>query len=506
MADERLPIKFFAKREMDEMMVEPSPRGDAPSWVLMGEELIKRVQLLERDLDEIRDSMLERERKQSIVPVTVKARIKEDATAKSHRKEITDLFRNKGKNKVIGLTGIDELIIKIESKADIEAIAVKLKEFETNSYAISCVEKMLEYQPLIDLIDGEEDYKVKLINYQEYEQNEAIARLFEKKLHDRNIVVQKTLYANELPIYNLKKIDKATIDALKYEEIFEAVFSIEPMPKYTIGLDMIDEGEMLDTKFPEEDEHYVTVGVLDSGIAKNSQLKPWVVKRDTAYPDANIEPSHGTFVSGIIIYGDECEHQEWIGGKGLKLLDAAVFPTGEELEEDELVRNITEIIKRNCKEVKIWNLSISIQREINNNEISDFAIALDSLQDKYNVMICKSAGNCNNFLFGKGKGKLHEGADSVRSLVVGSITHEKGVYDQVEVDNPSPFTRVGPGPSYIIKPEVVHYGGNAGFDSAGKNYRSEVTKPRRAYCKCCGNKFFYSKNHSISSRIISRNG
>lgn len=466
MADEKLPIKFFAKREMDEMMVEPSPRGDLPGWVLTGEELIKRVQLLEQDLEEIQGLFLKR--KDTIIPVTVKARIKEDATAKSHRKEITDLFRNKGKNKVIGLTGIDELIIKIESKSDIEAIATKLKECDTNSYAISCVEKIDEYQPHVNLIDGQEDYKVKLINYQEYEQNEAIARLFEKRLRDRNIEVQKTIYANELSIYNLKKVNKAVFDALRYEDIFEAVFSIEPMPKYKVGLDMIKEEDVLATKLPEEDEHYVTVGVLDSGIALTSQLKPWVVRRETVYPDSYIDSSHGTFVSGIIVYGDQCEHQEWIGGKGLRLLDAAVFPVGDELEEDELVRNITEVIKRNYMEVKVWNLSISIQREIKNNDFSDFAIALDSLQDKYNVMICKSAGNCKNFIYGKGKGKLHEGADSVRSLVVGSISPQKGVYDQAEIDNPSPFTRVGPGPSFIIKPEVVHYGGNAGIDSVGR--------------------------------------
>ncbi|MHB8129027.1 MAG: S8 family peptidase [Mobilitalea sp.] len=468
MAGEKLPIKFFAKREMDEMFVEPAPRGDAPGWVLMGEELIKRVQLLEEDLEKIQNLFVRRISSESIIPVTIKARINGESTAKTHRKEITELFRNKGKNKVIGLSGTDELIIKIETKADIEAIAAKLKEYDTNSYAISCVKRMEEFQPHLDLKDGEEDYKVKLINFQEYEQNEAISRLFEKILRDRSIVAQKTLYANELSIYNLKKVDNATVDALRYEDIFEAVFSIEPMPRYFVGLDIIKEETELDIKLPEENEQYVTVGVLDSGIAQTPQLKPWVLRRESVYPDEYIDPSHGTFVSGIIVYGDECEREKWVGGKGIKLLDAAVFPIGDELEEDELVRNITEVIKRNSLEVKIWNLSISIQREIKNNDFSDFAIALDSIQDKYDVMICKSAGNCKNFMQGKGKGKIHEGADSVRSLVVGSIAHEKGTYDQAVIDNPSPFTRVGPGPSYIIKPEVVHYGGNAGVDAVGR--------------------------------------
>lgn len=59
-------------------------------------------------------------------------------------------------------------------------------------------------------------------------------------------------------------------------------------------------------------------------------------------------------------------------------------------------------------------------------------------------------------------------ADSVRSLVVGSIANEKDRYDLAEINMPSPFTRKGPGPSYIIKPDLVAYGGNAGIRPDGK--------------------------------------
>ena len=49
------------------------------------------------------------------------------------------------------------------------------------------------------------------------------------------------------------------------------------------------------------------------------------------------------------------------------------------------------------EKVKVWNLSVSITRPVVDTKFSDFAIALDSIQDKYNVLICKSAGNCRNF-------------------------------------------------------------------------------------------------------------
>lgn len=136
--------------------------------------------------------------------------------------------------------------------------------------------------------------------------------------------------------------------------------------------------------------------------------------------------------------------------------------------------NIKDVIRLYHEKVKIWNLSISITREVIDTKFSDFAIALDSIQDEYNVLICKSAGNCENFTVSRPKGRIHEGADSVRSLVVRSVAHKKGKYDYAEVNDPSPFSRVGPGPEYIIKPEVSHYGGNAGIDPKGRVVTSGV--------------------------------
>jgi hypothetical protein len=90
-------------------------------------------------------------------------------------------------------------------------------------------------------------------------------------------------------------------------------------------------------------------------------------------------------------------------------------------------------------------------------------MALDNIADENNVLIIKSSGNTKAFLYGKENERITKMADSVRSLVVGSIANEKGQYDIAKVNMPSPFTRVGPGPEYIIKPDLVAYGGNAGI-------------------------------------------
>ena len=151
------------------------------------------------------------------------------------------------------------------------------------------------------------------------------------------------------------------------------------------------------------------------------------------------------------------------------MLDACILPDAkkEVISEHELVANIQKVVEQYADNVKIWNLSISINLQVDEYTFSDFAVALDALQEKYDILICKSTGNCQSFIDGRPKGRILQGADSVCALTIGSIAHEKSTNDFANVGNPSPFTRIGRGPSYIIKPEVVHYGGNAGLDVNG---------------------------------------
>lgn len=477
MSIEKLPIKFFAPREVDELKVEAGGGGDTPKWVLTGIELENRSEQLLDDFSKFEETIKDRNQKNSPIPFVFIAKISDDSTAKSRRKDISNLFQVKDRSNVIGLTKSDELIVRLDSIEDMNVISARLKDFEKNNYAISCLENLLDYEANISISDKIDNYKVKLLDYQNYEQNIVIQRLFERTIASQNIKFKKTIYSNELVIYNLKDMNSALLDELRSSDIFETVFSVEPMPKYTIALDFIQSEESIEITYPKSDYNYVTVGILDNGIQRIPHLAPWIDgERWTVYPETNINPSHGTFVAGVALYGDACENQTWVGHKGIKLFDATVFPDTQKegLEEDDLIQNIKEAVSQNYEKVKIWNLSISVVREVSDDKFSDFAIALDAIQDQYNVLICKSAGNCSNFMLSKPKGRIHEGADSVRSLVVGSVAHKKGEYDFSEVNNPSPFSRVGPGPEYIIKPEISHYGGNAGFDPTGKMVTSGV--------------------------------
>jgi hypothetical protein len=468
--NEKLPIKFFAPREEDEMRIEPGGNSEPPKWVLTGEGLKKRASQLLSDFDAFEMGIKEKENNKSDIPFIFIAKLCTDSTAKSRRKDIANLFQFEDRNNVIGLSQTDELIVRVDSYTEMNTVSSRLKDIEHYSYAISCLNSFVKYKPIIFDMENINNYKVKLVDFQNYEQNLSIQRIFEKAISKKGISFKKTNYSEQYVVYNLKSIDKAVLDSLKDYEVYEALFSIEPMPKYVVSLDILENDQTVSIMQPRNDQNYVAIGILDNGIAQIPHLAPWLLdEKWTVYPEESINPTHGTFVAGIALYGDSCEDKNWVGHSGLKILDATVFPdtSKEGVEEDELIENIKEAIRDNYEQVKIWNLSISINREVKDNKFSDFAVALDALQDEYNILICKSAGNCKNFMSSKPKGRIHEGADSVRSLVVGSVAHDKKKFDFAEPYNPSPFSRIGPGPEYIIKPEISHYGGNAGVSNDG---------------------------------------
>lgn len=475
MEREKLPIKFFAPRDIDELRIEGSGTSEKPKWVLSGQELKNRAEYLSDSLNTI-ETIMEK-RKDSPVPFSFIARIQEDATAKSKRKDIANFFQVKETSSVIGLTATNKLIVSFDSLSEFGKISERLKDCANNDYAISCITDFEEFLPNVYEDEESCNYKIKLIDYQNYEQNLVMRRLLEHTLNKKKIEYNKTDYSEKFYVYKLKNVTNVMLDELKEADIFNALFSVEPMPKYVISLDFLEEDDDIPIIKPDSEKNYMTIGILDNGIETIPHLKPWIdIERWSPYPESSINPTHGTFVAGIALYGDECEGKGWVGHKGIKLFDAAVFPdtSKEGLDEDELIANIKEAVKLYNEQVKIWNLSISITRPVSDNKFSDFAIALDALQDEYNVLICKSAGNCRNFESSRPKGRVHEGADSIRSLVVGSFAHKKGTYDYAEINDPSPFSRVGPGPEFIIKPEVSHYGGNAGVDPLGNTVTTGV--------------------------------
>lgn len=468
MAEKNLPIKFFQKRQKDEMDTEGGGERRLPKWA-DAEMISEKAQYVNRLLTDIEGKLENKAKENNYVPSVIKLKINEDALAKTHRREIASLF-NTGKANLIGMHGDDELLVKIDNSADIMLMRKKLDNANdafpsfTTVVSISAITNVEEFKPNID-IEFSKDVvlKVKLFNYGDSDLNKILIKFFEDYCEEKKLSFERAAYSGDLIIYRLTKV---TVDSFEELKGFDGIELVSEMPTYDVTMDELTEENTVAIKQPKDGQIYPVVGVLDTGIASIPHLAPWLHNKSfTKYHADDVNKSHGTFVAGVLIYGDELEGMNYTGFDGCKLFEAIVMPDirKQKIYEDELVEHIREAVGKN-DEIKIWNLSLGTKNEADLNEFSDFAKALDEIQEQHDVLICKSAGNCDNFVFNAPKSRVSKSADTIRGLVVGSITHDKNATDVAEKFNPSPFSRMGPGPSYLIKPDVVHMGGNAGLN------------------------------------------
>jgi len=222
---------------------------------------------------------------------------------------------------------------------------------------------------------------------------------------------------------------------------------------------------------PSSEYEYPIVGIVDSGIEPtNSHLAPWIAGREEYVAPGDRDHDHGTFVAGLAVHAQRLNRHPMFSDTSSRLLDILAMPANGRISEDELLSILEDALPKH-RDVKVWNLSLSRDEPCDGQSFSEFAIALDELQDKYGVTFVIAAGNYTATpLRGWPPDDLGESdrvsppADSVRALSVGSMAHLDHPDTRVRRDQPSPFSRRGPGPVFVPKPEVVHYGGNCDAD------------------------------------------
>lgn len=266
--NDRSPIIFFAKRDVDDLRVEGDGSSDLPSWIFSEESLNLRSQKLISTVSDFKKKVIVKEKNNDLIPLVIKTKVAEDREAKTHRKEVSNLFRVGISNNILGLADSNEILIKLEKSRETDVLLDRLKNTERYKYALSCIENIDVFKPEIDESDeeGKQNYKVKLINYQNYKQNKAIRRYFEDSMTELNLVFRKTEYTPDHIIYNLQSVSKDDFQQIKNDNAFEAVFSIEPMPKYKVTLDMGIDDTNIEIDSSKKDKEYTTVGILDNGI------------------------------------------------------------------------------------------------------------------------------------------------------------------------------------------------------------------------------------------------
>lgn len=462
-----LPIKLFHKRDVDDRQTEGGGSSTLPVWVLSDNELHEQADYLHTIISGLTQTFAEKNSLGDFLPTVISTNLIDDAIAKSHRGKVNQIFNVNEKNNIIGFGEDNSLLIKVDNQRDLELIDRNICNPEKFAFGISAIDEIKIFEPSID-ISSTNPLKVELFNYYNHDLNELVKNRFISLCNDNKIEFRETRYTENSIIFKVTGYQQNHVDLIKS---FSGIHSLTNMPFY--GALYNDQGEEIKVNIrkPERDIFYPVVGVLDTGISKIPHLDPWIDGVEAFYIEDEIDRNHGTFVSGILLYGDHLEETRYTGADGCKLFDATVFPKGERIPEDELIDNIREVIEK-YPAINIWHLSLGGTNESLVTSISHFGAALDELQKNNNILIIKSAGNCDNYKRNAVRKRLLEGSDSVNSIVVGSIAHKKRDNDIAEIGHPSPFSVSGFGLTNIIKPDLTHYGGNAGYHNSATGVNS----------------------------------
>ena len=130
MTEEFLPVRVFAKREMDEQKVDGGGNNDTPNWVLVGDELSSRVSTLIGGLER---SLFEKEHN-SDLPYVFEVRLDERDTSKSKRRFVTDMLTPGSQpSGIVGMRGSNSLVLELRDIDEVNALKKHLGQSENTS-------------------------------------------------------------------------------------------------------------------------------------------------------------------------------------------------------------------------------------------------------------------------------------------------------------------------------------------------------------------------------------
>ncbi|MBO5179254.1 MAG: S8 family peptidase [Clostridia bacterium] len=193
------------------------------------------------------------------------------------------------------------------------------------------------------------------------------------------------------------------------------------------------------------------IGVLDTAFDNSVYFSEWVDYSERYMEDgAEItakDKEHGTAVDSIIVDGASINPKLNDGCGRFRVRHFCIAHHGKN-STFSIMRRIKEIVENNL-DIKVWNLSLGAENEIEKNFISQEGALLDMLEYKYDVIFIV-AGTNKSIL---NQEKIGSPADSINSLVVNSIKNngEKASY-----------SRKGKVLSFFNKPDICYYGGDIG--------------------------------------------
>ncbi len=479
MSEKNLPIKVIMQRATDTQ--KNLPGGKVKFFGEVTPELTQNIIGKFEELKEFYSNLFD---ENALVPAVGKITVKAEAIAKSHKPN--DLCRY---CPIIGGEDLDQIYIKVSKKGIQDTIELvknpPSQKFKANLTAITDIKPIIAEQKISEDIikiqsSGEFEkikgsIKVKFFDFDNEFDNNQIQAHINRKLEEIGLLEKSNMVSYGERIKFLKVVVES------YEEIekiaaINGVKSIDFFQKYSLPLEEYNASKIEEYLEKEHENSDIQIGIIDGGISSdNKYISPYVVSREEYVNPIYQNHAHATFIAATIQFGNILNKIVAPNERRFKFVDVVAIPNGDpdegsvdSISEEELMEIIEEVMEKYADTTKIWNLSLGIEEQVCNGAMSDLGMYLDYIQDTYKVQIFVSSGNLNqpplrNWPAQIGMGerdRIISPADSVRAITVGSIALYESADSIVKANEPSPFSRRGPGANYIVKPDVVDYGGN----------------------------------------------
>jgi hypothetical protein len=246
------------------------------------------------------------------------------------------------------------------------------------------------------------------------------------------------------------------------------------------------------------------IAVLDSGLTPGHPLLAAAVGDAQGYlgphrSPGDISPWHGTFVSGMALYGnvEEAIRQGYFVPQ-LRLLSAKVFNDDGNDQTEFVEKAVEEAVcdLHRQYDCRVFNLSYGdLNKVYDSRHVRGLAYTLDRLTRELGVLFVVPSGNLllselpadarksyPDYLFAD-SARLLDPATSLNALTVGGIALQEATrnaqrypntredHPLARTEQPFPLTRCGPSINGAIKPDVVEHAGNVALMRVGGQAR-----------------------------------
>lgn len=302
----------------------------------------------------------------------------------------------------------------------------------------------------------------------------ALKKVIEKIQQSNGIIQQNPYYLSDnTPVIRVIIPSKTLA---KYEND-SAIYRIEETRFFSAGVDEY----VCDIPSSTQIDPSVDIGslpivvVLDTGIQFQPPLDSLIVEHWNT-TTAGGDCSHGTRVASKVVFSNLYEQlASGILTPRARVVDCNIL--SDSVPENVLIQRIQNAVTEYADIAKIYNLSANSSTPVEGDEMSIIGFELDALQLKNNVQFVVSAGNHQLWktessledILDDDDGIISAPADSMLSIVVGSVVCDNHLGSLSTKNMIAPYSRRGPGFSGFSKPDITAYGGTVVLEKSGES-------------------------------------